>query len=104
MMLIILELVAKISGKDVPRWVVFPQISMGLYGMEGNVSEWCQDWYDKGKTQRVLRGGSWYFNFKVPGRNLPLLRRAGRRYYASGFRCVVDLQQVATPLLFTMPR
>ena len=85
------------SGKD--KWKrcapvgSFPPNKYGLYDMEGNVSEWCQDWYDKGKTQRVLRGGSWYFNLKVPGRNLPLLRRAGRRYYASGFRCVVDVQQ-----------
>ena len=60
----------------------------GLFDMSGNVWEWCQDWYDRSRNKRVLRGGSWNLN--------PLYLRAANRgsnsptitYGSNGFRFV----------------
>jgi serine/threonine protein kinase len=38
----------------------FPPNALGLYGLGGNASEWCDDWYNpEKKDARTLRGGCW---------------------------------------------
>jgi formylglycine-generating enzyme required for sulfatase activity len=67
----------------------YPANGYELYDMVGNVLEWCADWYDFGKSQRVLRGGSWYdyypecFRCAYRSWNIPV-----KRYYLAGFRIV----------------
>jgi formylglycine-generating enzyme required for sulfatase activity len=79
----------------------------GLYDIAGNVSEWCDDWYDSNYynvspydnpegpasgTYRVLRGGCWYCSStfsRVAYRNY--YSQDGRSYHV-GFRVVSDLE------------
>jgi len=78
----------------------------GLYDMEGNVWEWCRDWYDRsyGKdavidpggpssgTDKVRRGGSWYRSgsrCRCANRNLS---NPANRYQTTGFRLVREAE------------
>ena len=65
----------------------------GIYGLAGNVWEWCDDWFDSGKTYKVRHGASWDFDEKL---SLAILFRGFDRPDVRddtvGFRVVVGLK------------
>ncbi|PPT09607.1 serine/threonine kinase [Geitlerinema sp. FC II] len=91
----------------------FPPNRFGLYDMHGNVWEWCEDdWHDnyngapndgsawiendnRTETEKVLRGGSWYFD--------PRNCRSAYRYrYGPGFVDVIIGFRVACGVARTL--
>jgi formylglycine-generating enzyme required for sulfatase activity len=68
----------------------FAPNQFGLYDMSGNVWQWCEDWMDKEKRERVLRGASWGDGGRVYLLTSCRLRAepAFSDHYV-GFRCVI---------------
>lgn len=84
--------------------------ALGLYGMSGNVYEWCQDTFDgeayanRTKNQqviadpfveesdryRVLRGGSWFYHPWYCLSAYRVNRHPSARFEVLGFRLVLD--------------
>ena len=64
----------------------------GCYDMAGNVWEWADSWYDKNKTARVLRGGSWGSDDNYCRCAYRLWDNPDSRYDFVGFRCAKALK------------
>jgi formylglycine-generating enzyme required for sulfatase activity len=69
----------------------FKPNALGIYDLAGNALEWCDDFYDSSRRQRVLRGGAW--NNCGPKSLLSSYREhvAPERFsVVTGFRCALE--------------
>jgi formylglycine-generating enzyme required for sulfatase activity len=78
----------------------FPPNQFGLYDMGGNVWQFCEDWHNANRKERVLRGGSWNnmnqsdtLSSKRHWR-APAERLGPSGIFSVGFRCVITAEPV----------
>jgi formylglycine-generating enzyme required for sulfatase activity len=96
---------ASINRPHTVRVGSFPPNRFGLYDMHGNVWEWCQDRYGnypaeeqenpRGSTtgsDRVLRGGSWFFRAADCRSARRMFRDPGTQGMYYGFRVACDVK------------
>ena len=72
--------------------------TLGIYDLEGNVREWCEDWFDSEKKDRLIRGGCWHIC--SPRWLLSSLRvhdKSDHGAISNGFRCVVEINGQTAP-------
>ncbi len=60
----------------------------GLHDMTGNVREWCEDWNDRDRDRRALRGGAFFDPASFLASSFPFRSRPSLRNQAIGFRVV----------------
>ncbi len=95
------------GGSDQPVAQKTPN-AWGLYDMHGNVSEWCNDFWDReyysvspreyptgpdSGTSHVIRGGSWDNRLDRCRSAARMSMDTGRRYAYLGFRLARDVQE-----------
>jgi serine/threonine protein kinase len=75
----------------------FPPNPIGLHDLGGNISEWCEDWFNEEQKDKVLRSSAWYLGSGKGNVNLLASQRthlppdyAGGNN-GRGFRCVIEL-------------
>ncbi len=81
--------------------------AFGLYGMHGNVFEWCQDdwhdsyngaptdgsaWTQEDSSYRVIRGGDWYNYAKLARSAFRTKNNPATSMYDMGFRVALDVK------------
>ena len=82
---------SKIMKTKPVRSYLFGMTPEGLYNLAGNVWEWCDDWYDKKKNSRVIRGGSFYDLQDYLRCVVRLGSAQSERVHYIGFRVVRDV-------------